>query len=61
MTFDELPQEDQIAEIKHEVARVCHLAQAHGFVVTVDLKPCEPLAMGSYNMRIDVRPARRNS
>ena len=33
-------------------------AKACQVVVTIDLKPRQPLAMGHYDMVVDVRPAR---
>lgn len=33
-------------------------ADEHGFVVTIDLKPKDPLAMGNYEHVVNVREAR---
>ena len=34
------------------------VAQRCGFVLTIDTKPRQPLAMGNYDTVIDLRPAR---
>lgn len=34
-------------------------AEHHGFVVTIEQEPLQPLAMGNYRNRVTVRPARK--
>ena len=41
--------------------RLIELAQGMGFVVTIELKPIKPLAMGHYQMVADIRPARERA
>lgn len=41
-----------------EAVRIIHAAQDLGFVLTIDLAPRRPLAMGNYEFLATVRPAR---
>lgn len=44
--------------IKEQADRFIEFVSDMGFVLTVELKPKQPLAMGNYEMVADVRPAR---
>jgi hypothetical protein len=44
--------------LMNKMWNLIHEAARKGFVLTIDLVPLKPLAMGHYNMRPDVRPAR---
>lgn len=46
------------SSIANELYRLLRRAELCGFVVTVDLVPNEPLAMGNYRMIGHVRPMR---
>jgi len=50
-----------IETVKLMVEQLIQLAAKDGFVVTVELKPLKPLAMGNYETVVDVRPARVKS
>lgn len=41
-----------------ELAKLIHSATAHGFIITVELRPQRPLAMGNYLMLGEVREKR---
>lgn len=47
-----------MSTIESEVAALIARARAEGAVITIDLVPREPLAMGNYEMLGSVRPAR---
>lgn len=44
--------------ITSDLYALLRFAQRNGFVITVDTAPLEPLAMGHYRMRGNVRAAR---
>lgn len=45
--------------VKDKVNELINLARAFGFIVTIDLVPQQPLAMGNYMMVANVRKARK--
>ena len=47
--------------LKEHIDGVIDVAAAAGFVVTIELRPREPLAMGNYEMISDVRPQRERT
>ena len=47
--------QEAITHVAHEIVE---LAQRCGLVVTIEIKPREPLAMGNYDMVVDAREAR---
>jgi hypothetical protein len=47
--------------LQHRLEELVEHAKQQGFVMTVDLVPLGPLAMGNYTMRPEVRPARKPS
>lgn len=42
------------------IANALRIAVEHNLVITVELVPYTPLAMGNYHMKVEVRPARGN-
>lgn len=51
----------QIQRVQMEAQRLVEYARAHGLVLTVSLEARTPPAMGSYEMRTEVREARNGS
>ncbi len=48
----------QIRDIELLAEQLVHMAKLADAVVTITLKPRQPLAMGNYDMVVDVRPER---
>jgi len=51
----ELVKVDRI-EASHRVAEMLGLVHHHGFITRVDLLHKRPLAMGNYEMTVEIRP-----
>lgn len=47
-------------KLKQSLRELLVLAMEHGYVITVENKPREPLAMGNSYMAFDVRPTRNH-
>ena len=52
------PGSNSVDRVKAEAEDVVAAARACGVVVTIDLEPTAPLAMGNYRMVVDARPVR---
>lgn len=48
-------------EIQNIADRLITTAALYGFVVTIEQKPLQPLAMGNYESVVSVRPVNPNS
>lgn len=46
------------SRLEDDLRKLLQAAELQGFVVTVELVPCKPLAMGNYRMVGHVRPGR---
>jgi hypothetical protein len=51
----------QIQRVQMDLQRLVDYARGHGLVLTVSLESRQPLAMGSYDMRSEVREARHGA
>lgn len=54
-----LTQDDNRSDLELDCQQLVSKAKSLGFVVTIQTVPCEPLAMGNYEMLYDVRSARK--
>jgi len=50
--------DEKLASVRQVIERCVDEASAIGVVVTVEQRPCKPLAMGNYSCVVSVRPAR---
>lgn len=52
-------QPEQVAEIQRRAEQLIELARAGGVVLTIELVPRKPLAMGNHTMVASAYPARQ--
>lgn len=56
--FDEMRKQNNERTLNNMLTELLRLAEATGFVITVETKPLQPLAMRNYKMVGEIRRAR---